>query len=187
MGNLRSVENALKRLGAEFTVTADADVIRLADRVLLPGVGNAAEAMENLRKADLTQVIRSLRRPVLGICVGMQVMCRHSEEGDCDCLNIFDSHVKRFVPTPELKVPHMGWNRISNLESKLFKGIDGGEYVYFVHSYYPELCPDTIATTTHGVMFSAALKYENFYGTQFHPEKSGDVGERIIENFLKSV
>ena len=187
MGNLRSVENALKRLGAEFTVTADADVIRSADRVLLPGVGNAAEAMENLRKADLTQVIRSLRRPVLGICVGMQVMCRHSEEGDCDCLNIFDSHVKRFVPTPELKVPHMGWNRISNLESKLFKGVDGGEYVYFVHSYYPELCPDTIATTTHGVMFSAALKYENFYGTQFHPEKSGDVGERIIENFLKSV
>ena len=187
MGNLRSVEDALKRLGAEFTVTADADVIRSADRVLLPGVGNAAEAMENLRKADLTQVIRSLRRPVLGICVGMQVMCRHSEEGDCDCLNIFDSHVKRFVPTPELKVPHMGWNRISNLESKLFKGIDGGEYVYFVHSYYPELCPDTIATTTHGVMFSAALKYENFYGTQFHPEKSGDVGERIIENFLKSV
>lgn len=187
MGNLRSVENALKRLGAEFTVTADADIIRSADRVLLPGVGNAAEAMENLRKADLTQVIRSLRRPVLGICVGMQVMCRHSEEGDCDCLNIFDSHVKRFVPTSELKVPHMGWNRISNLESKLFKGIDGGEYVYFVHSYYPELCPDTIATTTHGVMFSAALKYENFYGTQFHPEKSGDVGERIIENFLKSV
>ena len=184
MGNLRSVENALKRLGAEFTVTADADVIRSADRVLLPGVGNAAEAMENLRKADLTQVIRSLRRPVLGICVGMQVMCRHSEEGDCDCLNIFDSHVKRFVPTQELKVPHMGWNKISNLESKLFKGISGGEYVYFVHSYYPELCPDTIATTTHGAMFSSALKYENFYGTQFHPEKSGDVGERIIENFL---
>ncbi|MBQ3148723.1 MAG: imidazole glycerol phosphate synthase subunit HisH [Alistipes sp.] len=184
MGNLRSVENALKRLGAEFTVTADADVIRSADRVLLPGVGNAAEAMENLRKADLTQVIRSLRRPVLGICVGMQVMCRHSEEGDCDCLNIFDSHVKRFVATQELKVPHMGWNKISNLESKLFKGISGGEYVYFVHSYYPELCPDTIATTTHGAMFSSALKYENFYGTQFHPEKSGDVGEKIIENFL---
>lgn len=184
MGNLRSVENALKRLGAEFTVTADADIIRSADRVLLPGVGNAAEAMENLRKADLTQVIRSLRRPVLGICVGMQVMCRHSEEGDCDCLNIFDSHVKRFVPTQELKVPHMGWNQIGNLESKLFKGISGGEYVYFVHSYYPELCPDTIATTTHGAMFSSALKYENFYGTQFHPEKSGDVGEKIIENFL---
>lgn len=185
MGNLRSVENALKRLGAEFVVTADADVIRSADRVLLPGVGNAAEAMENLRKANLVEVIRSLRRPVLGICVGMQVMCRHSQEGDCECLGIFDSHVKRFTPQADLKVPHMGWNTIGNLESKLFKDISGGEYVYFVHSYYPELCPDTIATTKHGVMFSAALKYENFYGTQFHPEKSGDVGEKIIANFLK--
>lgn len=185
MGNLRSVENALKRLGAEFVVTADAEVIRRADRVLLPGVGNAAEAMENLRKTDLVDVIRSLRRPVLGICVGMQVMCRHSEEGDVKCLGIFDAHVKRFVPTAEEKVPHMGWNSIGNLESKLFKDIKGGEMVYYVHSYYPELCPDTIATTRHGVMFSAALKYENFYGTQFHPEKSGDVGERIIANFLK--
>ena len=185
MGNLRSVENALRRLGADFVVTADADVIRLADKVLLPGVGNAAEAMENLRAADLVDVIRSLRQPVLGICVGMQVMCRHSEEGDVDCLGIFDARVKRFVPAPEVKVPHMGWNRIGNLETKLFKDLDGGSYVYFVHSYYPELCPDTIATATHGVMFSAALKYENFYGTQFHPEKSGDVGERIIANFLK--
>lgn len=185
MGNLRSVENALKRLGAEFTVTSDAAVIRSADRVLMPGVGNAAEAMENLRAASLIDVVRSLRRPVLGICVGMQVMCRHSEEGDVDCLNLFDARVKRFEPSADLKVPHMGWNTIGNLESKLFKGIDGGEYVYFVHSYYPELCPDTIATSRHGVMFSAALKYENFYGTQFHPEKSGDVGERIIENFLR--
>lgn len=185
MGNLRSVENALKRLGAEFVVTADADVIKRADRVLLPGVGNAAEAMENLRQANLVEVIRSLRRPVLGICVGMQVMCRHSEEGDAKCMGIFDAHVKRFEPSAEEKVPHMGWNSIGNLESKLFKGINGGEMVYFVHSYYPTLCPDTIATTRHGVMFSAALKYENFYGTQFHPEKSGDVGERIIANFLK--
>ena len=135
MGNLRSVENALKRLGAEFVVTADAEVIRRADRVLLPGVGNAAEAMENLRKADLVDVIRSLRRPVLGICVGMQVMCRHSEEGDAKCLGIFDAHVKRFVPTAEEKVPHMGWNSIGNLESKLFKDIKGGEMVYYVHSY----------------------------------------------------
>ena len=185
MGNLRSVENALKRLGAEFTVTSDAAVIRSADRVLMPGVGNAAEAMENLRAASLVDVVRSLRRPVLGICVGMQVMCRHSEEGDVACLNLFDARVKRFEPSADLKVPHMGWNTIGILESKLFKGIDGGEYVYFVHSYYPELCPDTIATSRHGVMFSAALKYENFYGTQFHPEKSGDVGERIIENFLR--
>ena len=185
MGNLRSVENALKRLGAEFVVTADADVIKRADRVLLPGVGNAAEAMDNLRQANLVEVIRSLRRPVLGICVGMQVMCRHSEEGDAKCMGIFDAHVRRFEPSAEEKVPHMGWNSIGNLESKLFKGINGGEMVYFVHSYYPTLCPDTIATTRHGVMFSAALKYENFYGTQFHPEKSGDVGERIIANFLK--
>ena len=185
MGNLRSVENALKRLGAEFTVTDDAGVIRSADKVLMPGVGNAAEAMENLRSASLVDVVRSLRRPVLGICVGMQVMCRHSEEGDVDCLNLFDARVKRFEPSADLKVPHMGWNTIGNLESRLFKGIDGGEYVYFVHSYYPELCSDTIATSCHGVMFSAALKYENFYGTQFHPEKSGDVGERIIENFLR--
>ena len=185
MGNLRSVENALKRLGAEFCVTADPAVIRAADRVLMPGVGNAAEAMHNLREAGLIEVIRSLRRPVLGICVGMQVMCRHSEEGDTPCLGIFDSHVKRFTPTSEQKVPHMGWNKIGNLETKLFKGLEGGSYVYYVHSYYPELCPDTIATSNHGVMFSAALKYENFYGTQFHPEKSGDVGERIIENFLK--
>ena len=185
MGNLRSVENVLRRLGAEFCVTSDADVIRSADKVLLPGVGNAAEAMENLRAAGLVDVIRSLRRPVLGICVGMQVMCRHSEEGDVDCLNIFDARVKRFTPSADLKVPHMGWNTIGNLETKLFKGLDGGSYVYFVHSYYPELCPETIATSTHGLMFSAALKYENFYGTQFHPEKSGDIGERIIENFLK--
>lgn len=185
MGNLRSVENALKRLGAEFVVTADPAKIRAAERVLLPGVGNAAEAMENLRRADLVQVIRSLRRPVLGICVGMQIMCRHSEEGDVDCIDLFDARVKRFNPSESLKVPHMGWNKIGNLESKLFKGIDGGEWVYFIHSYYPELCNDTIATTIHGEMFSAALKYENFYGTQFHPEKSGDVGERIIANFLK--
>ena len=185
MGNLRSVENALKRLGAEFCVTADPAVIRAADKVLLPGVGNAAEAMHNLREAGLVEVIRSLRRPVLGICVGMQVMCRHSEEGDVECLKIFDARVKRFTPAPYLKVPHMGWNQIGNLETKLFKGLESGSYVYFVHSYYPELCPDTIATARHGVMFSAALKYENFYGTQFHPEKSGDVGERIIANFLQ--
>ena len=184
-GNLCSVCNALLRLGVEYVLTDDAETIRNADKVLLPGVGNAAEAMENLRKADLEDVIRSLRRPVLGICVGMQVMCRHSEEGDVKCLGIFDARVKRFIPTAEEKVPHMGWNSIGNLESKLFKDIKGGEMVYYVHSYYPELCPDTIATTRHGVMFSAALKYENFYGTQFHPEKSGDVGERIIANFLK--
>lgn len=184
MGNLRSVENALARLGAEYQVTSDPEVIRAASKVLLPGVGNAAEAMRNLRSAGLVDVIRSIRRPVLGICIGMQVLCRHSEEGDTECIGIFDADVRRFEPEDGLKVPHMGWNTIHNLDSKLFKGIDGGAYVYFVHSYRPGLCSDTIATCTHGGMFSAALKYENFYGTQFHPEKSGDVGERILANFL---
>ena len=185
MGNLRSVENALHRLGAEFEVTADADKIVRADRVLLPGVGNAAEAMHNLRQAGLPEVIKSLRRPVLGICVGMQVMCRHSDEGDAECMGIFDARVKRFTPTPTEKVPHVGWNQIGNLEKKLFTDIKSGSFVYFVHSYYAELCPDTIATTRHGLLFSSALKYENFYGTQFHPEKSGDTGEQIIKNFLQ--
>ncbi|MGN1354782.1 MAG: imidazole glycerol phosphate synthase subunit HisH [Alloprevotella sp.] len=185
MGNLRSVENALRRLGAEFEVTADADKIIRADRVLLPGVGNAAEAMHNLRQAGLPEVIKSLRRPVLGICVGMQVMCRHSDEGDAECMGIFDARVKRFKPTPTEKVPHVGWNQIGNLEKKLFTDVKSGSFVYFVHSYYAELCPDTIATTRHGLLFSSALKYENFYGTQFHPEKSGDTGEQIIKNFLE--
>jgi len=185
MGNLRSVENAVSRLGAEFVVTSDKDVILSADKVLLPGVGNDAEAMDNLRNSGLITVIKSIRKPVLGICVGLQVMCRDSEEGNVECMGIFDSHVRKFVPSPDCKVPHMGWNTIGNLDGKLFKGIKGGEYVYYVHSYYPSLCTDTIATTSFaGVMFSAALKYENFYGTQFHPEKSGDVGERILANFL---
>lgn len=184
MGNLRSVENALHRLGAEFVVTADPAVIRSADRVLLPGVGNAAEAMNNLREACLVEVINDLRRPVLGICVGMQVMCQHSEEGDAECLGIFDTKVRRFPASATEKVPHMGWNSIHNLDSKLLRNLKGGAHVYYVHSYYPELCQDTIATTQHGLMFSAALKYENFYGTQFHPEKSGDVGEQILKNFL---
>lgn len=184
MGNLRSVENALHRLGAEFVVTADPAVIRSADRVLLPGVGNAAEAMNNLREARLVEVINDLRRPVLGICVGMQVMCKHSEEGDAECLGIFDTKVRRFPASATEKVPHMGWNSIHNLDSKLLRNLKGGAHVYYVHSYYPELCQDTIATTQHGLMFSAALKYENFYGTQFHPEKSGDVGEQILKNFL---
>ena len=141
--------------------------------------------MAKLRERKLCDVIRELRLPVLGICVGMQVMCRHSEEGDVDCLGIFDAQVRRFHESKDLKVPHVGWNRINNLESKLLKGIDRGSYVYYVHSFFANLCPDTIATTRYGdTMFSAALKYENFYGTQFHPEKSGDVGEQILKNFL---
>lgn len=184
MGNLRSVKNALHGLGAEYVVTADPGRIREADKVLLPGVGNAGEAMHNLRERGLVETILRLRRPVLGICVGMQVMCRHTEEGDAECMGIFDAFVKKFEPGPELKVPHTGWNTIHNLESKLFKGISGGEWVYYVHSYYAGLCPDTIATTVAPPRFSAALKYENFYGTQFHPEKSGDTGRRILENFI---
>ena len=185
MGNLRSVCNALSRLGADYKVTSEKQIISNADRVLLPGVGNAARAMANLRERGLIDTIVRLRRPVLGICVGMQVMCRHSMEGDVDCLGIFDSFVRRFEPTEQLKVPHTGWNTIHNLESKLFNNVKGGEWVYYVHSYYADLCPDTIATTEAPPLFSASLKYENFYGTQFHPEKSGETGERILENFLK--
>lgn len=187
-GNLRSVDNALSRIGAEWTLTADPDTIRRADRVLLPGVGHCGEALARLRQSGLDSVIRDLRRPVLGICVGMQMMCRDTAEGNAEGLGIFDAHVRRFTPGPADKVPHMGWNSIHNLEKGLFKGIAPGSYVYFVHSYFAHLCPDTIATTRfgeEGMMFSAALKYENFYGTQFHPEKSGDVGERILRNFLQ--
>ena len=184
-GNIKSVGNALSRLGAEFILSADPEQIASADKVILPGVGNASEAMAALRAKGLEPVIKSLRKPVLGICVGMQIMCRDSEEGDAVCMGLFDSHVKKFIPTPECKVPHMGWNTVCNLDGKLFKGMEGQPYCYFVHSFYPTLCSDTIATCSHaGVMFSAALKYENIYGTQFHPEKSGEAGEKILKNFL---
>lgn len=184
MGNICSLGNALGRLGAEWVLTSNHTQISRASHVILPGVGNASEAMVNLKKLGLPEVIWKIRRPVLGICVGMQVMCRHSEEGNAECMGIFDAKVKRFSEMPGIKVPHMGWSRISNLESNLFKGVEKNPYVYFVHSYYAPLCPDTIATSRHPEMFSAALKYENFYGVQFHPEKSGEVGERIIANFL---
>jgi len=184
MGNICSLGNALGRLGAEWVLTSDHTQISRANHVILPGVGNASEAMVNLKRLGLPEVIWKIRRPVLGICVGMQVMCRHSEEGNAECMGIFDAKVKRFSEMPGIKVPHMGWSRISNLESNLFKGVEKNPYVYFVHSYYAPLCPDTIATSRHPEMFSAALKYENFYGVQFHPEKSGEVGERIIANFL---
>ena len=184
-GNIRSVGNALQRLGAEYELTADPARILAADKVILPGVGNAAEAMASLEARGLCGLVKTLRRPVLGICVGMQLMCRDSEEGPTQGLGIFDTRVRRFIEAPDTKVPHMGWNAIGNLDSKLFKGLDGGSFVYFVHSYFPGLCPDTIATCRHGEqLFSAALKYENFYGTQFHPEKSGSVGAAILQNFL---
>lgn len=185
-GNLRSVSNVLKRLGAEFCVTSDAAVIRAAEKVLLPGVGAAASAMQKLQERGLCQVVRELKQPVLGICVGMQIMCRRSEEGNVDCLGIFDTDVRRFTPCKEqgVKVPHMGWNSIENLRSSLFDGVENGAYVYFVHSYAPNLCDEAIATATNGCEFAAALAKDNFYGAQFHPEKSGDVGETILKNFI---
>ena len=184
-GNIKSVSCALHRLGTEFELSADAQKIIAADRVILPGVGNAAEAMAKLRERGLEDTIKGLRKPVLGICVGMQIMCRGSEEGNARGMSLFDCDVKLFRPEEGIKVPHMGWNSIQNLDGKLFKGVSGGSFVYFVHSYRPDLCCDTVATCRHGSdMFSAALRYENFYGTQFHPEKSGDTGEIILKNFL---
>lgn len=185
-GNIRSVGNALQRLGAEYELTPDPARIRAADKVILPGVGNAAQAMAALRSRGLCEVVRSLRRPVLGICVGMQLMCRDSEEGPVQGLGIFDAYVRRFADAPGTKVPHMGWNALGNLDGKLFKGLHGGDCVYFVHSYFAGTGPDTIATCRHGEqLFSAALRYENFYGTQFHPEKSGSAGAAILRNFLE--
>lgn len=185
-GNLRSVCNALQRIGAEFCVTDDAAVIEAADRVLLPGVGEASTAMRKLRERGLCEVIKNLKKPVLGICVGMQLMCRHSDEGNVDCLGIFDTRVRRFVADAEggVKVPHMGWNTLSNLSGRLFDNLDDGCFVYFVHSYAPDVCDDAVAVSVNGRRFAAALAHNNFYGTQFHPEKSGDVGETILKNFL---
>lgn len=184
-GNIRSVANALVRLGADYELTAEPARLRAAERVILPGVGNAAHALESLHSKGLCEVIRNLRQPVLGICVGMQVLCRDSEEGSVTGMGIFDAHVRRFPDEADIRVPHMGWNSLGNLESKLFREVNEKACVYFVHAYYPTLCQDTVATCRHGsTLFSAALRYENFYGTQFHPEKSGSVGARILQNFL---
>lgn len=184
-GNIRSVDYALRRLGAEPVITADEQTLRGADRVIFPGVGEAATTMDHLRASGLDRVILSLRQPVLGICLGMQLMCRHSEEGDADGLGIFDAEVRRFVSNRhEDKVPHMGWNTIGHTCSPLFAGFGGEEYVYFVHSYYVPLHPCTAAVTDYIQPFSAALHKDNFHAVQFHPEKSGSVGERILHNFL---
>lgn len=182
-GNLCSVTNALGRLGVEYTITASAEAIQAAERVLLPGVGEASSAMRKLRERGLVEVIRALTQPVLGICIGVQLMCRHSEEGDAECIGIFDNEVRKFT-TPGLKVPHMGWNSIEQLRSPLFEGVNEGSYIYYVHSYAPTINADTIATSTYGEAFSAAIQRNNFFGTQFHPEKSASIGERILQNFL---
>ena len=185
-GNVYSVTNSLKRLGVEPMLTDDADALAKADCVLFPGQGEAKGAMAYLKERRLDEVIRNLKQPVLGICIGQQLLCRHSEEGDVDCIGVFDAEVIRFRPQRhEDKVPQMGWNSIGNLKSGLFEGIGEGSHVYFVHSYFVPMCSDTIATTDYIMPFSAALHRDNFYATQFHPEKSGDTGEKIIENFLK--
>ena len=186
-GNLRSVCNALDRIGAEYVLTDDSQVIRNADRVLLPGVGEASTAMQKLQERGLCDVIRSLKTPVLGICIGMQLMCSHSEEGNVDCLGIFDSRVRKFEADPSagVKVPHMGWNALSELQTGLFDGLAEGDFVYFVHSFAADVCSQTIAVSDNGRRFSAAMHKDNFYGAQFHPEKSGEVGEKILRNFMK--
>ena len=184
-GNVCSVDYALRRLGVEACLTADAEELRKADKVIFPGVGEAGTTMTYLRASGLDGVIRSLRQPVLGICLGMQLMCSHSEEGNAQGLGIFDVDVRRFQPRQhEDKIPHMGWNTLSDLKGSLFEGLGEEEYVYFVHSYFVPVCEGTAAVTHYIHPFSAALQKNNFYATQFHPEKSGRVGEQILRNFL---
>lgn len=188
-GNIESVNNALNRLGVNAEITADHDKIRKADKVIFPGVGEASTTMAYLKENGLDKLIVSLKQPVLGICLGLQLMCSHSEENDTPCLGIFDEKVKRFIPQQGeefiTKVPHMGWNAITDLKSTLFTSELENQYVYFVHSYYAEKSEHTIATCNYILPFSAALHRDNFYATQFHPEKSGSIGAKILENFLQ--
>ncbi|MGM9818048.1 MAG: imidazole glycerol phosphate synthase subunit HisH [Paludibacteraceae bacterium] len=181
-GNVCSITNALNRLGIEPVITDNAEYLSTADKIIFPGVGEASSAMQYLKAHHLDNLIRDLKQPLLGICLGMQLLCRFSEENNTDCLGIFDLNVKKF--SSPLKIPQIGWNSIDNLSSELFKGIDNDEYVYFVHSYYAEIGKNTIATTDYGITYSSALHKNNFYATQFHPEKSGIVGAKIIENFI---
>jgi len=182
-GNIKSVENAVNRLGYSCVVTDDEETIRTASKVIFPGVGEASSAMQYLKKHNLDVLIKSLKQPTLGICLGQQLMCKYSEENDTECLGVFDAHVKKFPPS-EL-VPHMGWNSLENLKGDLFKGVRDEDNVYFIHSYYAELSEETIATCRYILPFSAAMQKDNFYATQFHPEKSAWVGERILKNFLE--
>jgi glutamine amidotransferase len=181
-GNILSVKNALNRLGCNGVITDDIETICKADKIIFPGVGEASTAMEYLKERELDKAIGSITQPFLGICLGLQLMCKNTEEGKTTCLGIFDTRVKRFPP--EDKVPHMGWNNFANIKGELFKKVNAADDVYFVHSYYAEICEETIATCNYIKPFSAALQKDNFYATQFHPEKSAKVGERILKNFL---
>lgn len=184
-GNIYSVDYGLKRLGINPLVTDNLETIQKADKVIFPGQGEASTTMQYLREHKLDQVIKALKQPVLGICIGMQLMCSHSDEGNTECLGIFDAEVKRFMPQRhEDKVPHMGWNTLNSLNSELFTEAQNDAFVYFVHSYYVPVTNDTAATTQYIQPFSAAMHKDNFYATQFHPEKSGTVGEQILTNFL---
>ena len=184
-GNIYSVVTALKRMGIDPLLTDDPELLGKADRVLFPGQGEAKGAMEYLKARKLDELIRNLKQPVFGICVGQQLLCRHSEEGDVDCIGIFDAPVMRFRPERhEDKVPCMGWNKLYDTKSPLMEGLGDDPYVYFVHSYYVPLCEETIATADYIMPYSASMHKDNFYTCQFHPEKSGTVGERILRNFL---
>ena len=182
-GNIQSIKFAIQRLGFEAVLSDNVEEITTADKIIFPGVGEASSAMKMLVESGLDTLIPQLKQPVLGICLGMQLMCNFSEEGNTIGLGIFDVDVIKF--TSKVKVPQIGWNQIYDLKSKLFEGIAENEYMYLVHSYYAPLCFETIATTNYELEYSSALENENFYGTQFHPEKSGDVGEQILSNFLK--
>ena len=192
-GNIYSVVNALRRMGIDPLLTDDAELLQKADCVLFPGQGEARGAMEYLKARRLDEVIRDLKQPVFGICVGQQLLCKHSEEGDVDCIGIFDAEVKRFKPEKhEDKVPCMGWNEIDvrcKMDdvrcNQLMEGLGEHPYVYFVHSYYVPVCEDTIAVADYILPYSASMHKDNFYTCQFHPEKSGKVGEKILENFLQ--
>jgi glutamine amidotransferase len=182
-GNIQSIMFAIERLGFNAILSNNPAVIKAADKVIFPGVGEASYAMKMLKESGLDTLIPTLTQPVLGICLGMQLMCKHTQEGNTDGLGIFDVDVLKY--TPNVKVPQMGWNTIYNLKSDLFKDIAENDYMYLVHSFYAPLCKETIATTDYEVEYSSALENGNFFGTQFHPEKSGDVGEQILANFLK--
>lgn len=183
-GNIRSVTNALDRLGASYILTSDHSTILNAERVILPGVGEAARAMTALAERGLNTLIPTLTQPLLGICIGMQLLCRSSQEGDAECMGVFDTEVK-LLKSNTLKIPHMGWNTVHGLQTPLFDGIDDGSYIYYVHSYASTIHSEqSIARSQYGIEFSAALHRDNFYGCQFHPEKSGAIGSRILSNFI---